>query len=273
MDNISYFDTHAHFSRASGDYRVSEQVRRAKDSGVSRIIGVGGSDELNEAALSAAREFPDLISIALGFDRDCAGTFGSHDCAGVAASVKKQIEIARTNGVQVSAIGEIGLDYHYSTQNATEQVALFRCQLELARMLVLPVVVHSREADDDTLATLREHADMWHGDPCRIGVLHCYTGDAEFFGKLLELGFYISFSGIVTFRNADSLRNVARGIPDDRLLIETDSPYLTPMPLRGRRNEPAFIEHTAKCLADLRGVSINSLASLTFANASRLFEG
>jgi TatD DNase family protein len=133
------------------------------------------------------------------------------------------------------------------------------------------VVVHSREADEATLAELREHAQAWRGEPGRAGVLHCFAGDEAFARQLLDLGFHISFSGIVTFRNADALRAVARLVPDDRLLIETDTPLLAPVPVRGKRNEPAFLPHVAAKLAGVRGCSVERIAEITTANAEWLF--
>ena len=157
------------------------------------------------------------------------------------------------------AWGEIGLDYHYSPETREQQLALFAEQLEEARRRDLPVVIHTREADDDTVALLREI-------PSR-GIIHCYTGTVEFAKRFLDLGFYISISGIVTFKPAENVREVARILPDDRFLIETDSPFLAPVPMRGNPNEPAFIRHTCEFLANLRGVSADAFADLTFANA------
>ncbi|MBQ0032648.1 MAG: TatD family hydrolase, partial [bacterium] len=160
------------------------------------------------------------------------------------------------------ALGEIGLDYHYSPETRAAQMKLFAEQLEEARRRDLPVVIHTREADDDTLALLREI-------PSR-GIIHCYTGTPEYAKRFLDLGFFISISGIVTFRPADNVRASALVVPDDRILIETDSPFLAPVPMRGQPNEPAFIAHTCEFLAKLRGISADAFAELTFANAERI---
>ena len=160
------------------------------------------------------------------------------------------------------ACGEIGLDYHYAPETRTAQLKLFGEQLEDARRHDLPVVIHTREADADTVALLKEI-------PSR-GIIHCYTGTPEYAKHFLDLGFYISISGIVTFRPADNVRESARVVPDDRILIETDSPFLAPVPLRGQPNEPAFIVHTCEFLAKLRGISADDFAELTFANAERI---
>ena len=160
-----------------------------------------------------------------------------------------------------AAVGEIGLDYHYSPETREAQLRLFGEQLEEARRRDLPVVIHTREADDDTLALLGEI-------PSR-GIIHCYTGTPDAAKRFLDLGFFISISGIVTFRAADNVRESALVVPDDRILIETDSPFLAPVPFRGRPNEPAFIVRTCEFLAGLRGLSAEAFAELTFSNAER----
>ncbi|MBH9342658.1 TatD family hydrolase [Pseudomonas aeruginosa] len=166
---------------------------------------------------------------------------------------------------RVGAIGETGLDYHYEPEAAELQQEAFRLHLEAARITGKPVVVHTREARADTLALLREAALP------QAGVLHCFTEDWEMARAALDLGFYISLSGIVTFRNADALREVARQVPADRLLVETDSPYLAPIPHRGKPNLPEYVRDVAEFLAPLRGVSLEILAEQTTANFHRLF--
>ena len=275
---MGLFDTHAHFCRADGDYKIERQIERAREAGVDRIIAVGGSDELNESALVAAQLFPTMISITLGLDRDHAEELKNQEAVEKAvAGIKSKIESLRTmldkngSGISTCGVGEIGLDYHYSAETATAQMALFKSQLQLANELLLPVVIHSRLADQDTLTLLREHAEKWRGDSDRIGVLHCFTGGTDFASELLDLGFHISFSGIVTFRNADPLREVAAEIPDKRILIETDSPYLAPAPMRGKRNEPAFVQYVASQLASLRRISTKTFIEQTSNNAAYLF--
>ena len=269
---MKLFDTHVHFCRLGGEYTQDAQVTRAKEAGITRMVAVGGSCELNKGAVDAATDHPELIRIALGFDRDQTEALATPDKLQDAID---RIELAITQlpqrNVHVCAIGEIGLDYHYSPESAPEQRALFEAQLDLANKHKLPVVIHSREADEDTLEILKKHADSWQGDPTRIGVLHCFTGGAEFAAELITLGFHISFSGIVTFLNADPLRSAAKEIPADRLLIETDSPYLAPAPMRGNRNEPAFVRHVAEHLAEVRSVEVETLADQTYANGSHLF--
>ncbi|MGK4359411.1 TatD family hydrolase [Ectopseudomonas chengduensis] len=166
---------------------------------------------------------------------------------------------------KVVAIGETGLDYHYEPESAALQQASFRLHLEAARITGKPVIVHTREARADTLALLREAALP------QAGVLHCFTEDWEMAKAALDIGFYISLSGIVTFRNAEALRDVARQVPADRLLVETDSPYLAPVPHRGKPNLPQYVREVAEYLAVLRGVSYESLAEQTSSNFKRLF--
>ncbi len=166
---------------------------------------------------------------------------------------------------RVVAIGETGLDYHYEPEMASQQRDSFRCHLQAARQTGKPVIIHTRAARSDTLDLLRE-ADLPHA-----GVLHCFTEDWEMARAALDMGYYISLSGIVTFRNADALRDVARKVPAERLLVETDSPYLAPVPHRGKPNEPQFVRDVAEFLADLRGVTLERLAQSTTENFHRLF--
>ena len=252
------FDTHCHFETADAD-SISAVLVRARKAGVERLMAVGGNVALNASATLAAElsrgwmtegevqrnECPEVFC-AIGLDRDQA------------TSQTSQLPQS-PKAVSLSAWGEIGLDYHYSPETREAQRRLFAEQLEEARRRDLPIVVHTREADDDTLGLLREI-------PSR-GIIHCFTGTPDVARKFLDLGFYISISGIVTFRAAENVREAALVVPDDRILIETDSPFLAPVPLRGRPNEPAFIVHTCEFLARLRGVAADDFADLTFANA------
>ncbi|MBI4691448.1 MAG: YchF/TatD family DNA exonuclease, partial [Nitrospirae bacterium] len=168
-------------------------------------------------------------------------------------------------GGKVVAIGETGLDYHFDNSPRDVQKEVFRRHLILARGLDLPVIIHSREAQKDTLEILKEAGTI-------KGVLHCFSGDMDMAERVMEMGLYISIAGPVTFKNAKKLTEIARAIPDDYLLIETDAPYLTPEPFRGKRNEPAFIVNTAKIVAELRGITIEDIARITTLNAKRLFK-
>ena len=247
------YDTHCHFERADPT-EIAAILARAAAAGVEKLMAVGGSPTLNESAALAADVAAEAlvapkVCCAVGFDREQVG--------------KNTIVQPSTFNLQpLAAWGEIGLDYHYSPETREAQLKLFGEQLEEARRRDLPVVIHTREADDDTVALLREI-------PSR-GIIHCYTGTPEFAKAYLDLGFYISISGIVTFKPADNVRASARVVPDDRILIETDSPFLAPVPLRGNSNEPAFIVHTCEFLAKLRGMSADDFAELTFTNAEKI---
>jgi TatD DNase family protein len=246
------YDTHAHFG-AEDD--VDAIFARAAEAGVSHVLAVGGDDELNRNALRAPGR------VALGFDRDQI-SIAAEACAALPGLVA-------ANRARVAAIGEIGLDAHYAPETIPAQCALFAQQLAIADELTLPVVVHAREADDATLGVLDE-VPWRHGDRLR-GVIHSYVGSTRFAGRLLDRGFCVSFSGIATFRRSDEVRASACYVPADRLLVETDSPFLAPEPLRGRRGEPAFVVHTARRIAEARGVSFAALAELTTENAVAMF--
>jgi len=237
------FDTHCHFESSDPD-AVRALLERARAAGVEQILAVGGSPALDAGATEAWRQG---CRLALGHDRDQVG--------------KSLTPIPAD--LPLAAWGEIGLDYHYSPETRAEQLKLFASELEEARRRDLPVVIHTREADEDTLAVLREVESR--------GIIHCFTGTPDFAKRLLDLGFYVSISGIVTFRAADNVRESALVVPDDRILIETDSPFLAPVPMRGNPNEPAFVRHTCEFLAKLRGMSAEDFAELTFANAERVF--
>ena len=236
---IDLFDTHAHFEGTAAE--IAAQLDRARAAGVTHVMAVGGSVELNAGVERAAAGRPWVLR-AVGYDRDQIGKeLPELDCTGVAA------------------VGEIGLDYYYGGETRAAQRELLARQLELAHRLDKPVVIHTRDADDDTLGLLREIPSK--------GIIHCFTGFPEHCRQFLDLGFYVSISGIVTFRAADNVRESALVVPDDRLLVETDSPFLAPVPMRGNPNEPAFIVHTVKFLAALRKTSADALAALTTANA------
>ena len=256
------YDSHCHFETADAR-EISAVLARARAAGVEKVLAVGGSDALNaavSAALGAAAErgtaggeSPAVVG-AVGFDRDQAGM--------AEVEVVHALD-SRLAAGGVVAIGEIGLDYHYSPETRDAQMSLFAAQLEFARRRGMPVVIHTREAADDTIALLREI-------PSR-GVIHCFTGSPDEARAYLDLGFCISISGIVTFRAADNVREAALAVPDDRIMIETDSPFLAPVPMRGKANEPAFVAYTCEFLAKLRGVSPEHFAELAFANAERTF--
>ena len=255
-----FIDSHVHFDRFEKDGTLEEILANAKEAGVHEMIAIGGTAEANGRSARLAGEYPGRIFGCAGYDRDEATK--DLDFAALRAFLEDPM---------VKAVGETGLDYYYTADTAQEQKKLFNENLALAIEFEKPVVVHSRDADEDTVALLRDYSNAWKGNELCRGVLHCFTRDEAFAKAVLDLGLYVSFSGIVTFANADPLREVVQYVPDDRLLIETDSPYLAPVPMRGNRCEPAFVVHTANRLAELKGCSVESLANLTAKNTRTLF--
>ncbi len=253
-----FMDTHVHLDLYDPERELSGVLERARAAGVDRLLAIGGNTGGNCAAVEAAQQ-PGVWA-AVGYDRDQAG-----------GEIPRDQLVQWLANPRVVAVGEIGLDYHYHPESVDAQKQLMEEMLALAREHHRPVVVHSREADADTLELLARHAGQWTGPSESPGVLHCFTGGLEFAQSLLAQGWMISFSGILTFRNAEALRKVAPLVPDDRLLIETDSPFLAPVPHRGQKNEPAFVVAVAERLAELRGQSLASVAELTRRNAERLF--
>jgi TatD DNase family protein len=249
-------DSHAHLddARFAGDREAI--IQRAWDAGIRRILTIGngtGPDDMG-CGIPVSESY-DWIDTSVGIH--------PHDASKVEERHFEMMEDLAAHP-KVVAIGETGLDYHYDNSPREVQREVFRRQVELAVRLGLPVIVHTREADEDTEAILREIG------PSR-GVLHCFTSGAGLAKAALDLGFMVSFSGIVTFPSAGDLVAIARTVPSDRMLVETDCPYLAPVPHRGKRNEPAFISETAQCLAKARGVSLEQLSEETSQNFTRLF--
>lgn len=260
QSDFQLVDTHVHFDVFRLKDEINAVLERARAACVRRFIAIGGAADANLCAADCAAQWPTEISFAAGYDRYLATE--ARDLA-----VLEKI-LAQPGAV---AVGEIGLDYHYSPETREAQRGLFAQMLALARARRLPVVVHSREAEDDTLAMLKEHAAAWPGDPARLGVLHCFTGGPEFAQRVLDTGLFVSFSGITSFRNADSIREAVKLVPAERLLVETDSPYLAPIPHRGKRNEPAFVADVARAVAAARGAALEDIARQTTINAELLF--
>jgi TatD DNase family protein len=264
---LKLVDTHAHFEPEAKSGPWEGIIVRANNAGVEKIIGVGGSDAMNDDACRVAARWSRSVVVALGYDRSNAG----QDPDALVAKLRESLSSAAAAGVKVVAIGEIGLDFHHEPTTAVAQAALMERQLALARELGLPVIVHTREADGETLRLLREHGKQWKGEPDRIGVVHSFTGSERMANALMVAGFCIGFSGIVTFRNAEALRKVVPAVSVDRLLIETDSPFLAPVPMRGHRNEPSYLRHTVAVVAELRGTSVLAVGDATTRNACRVF--
>lgn len=256
-----FFDSHCHFP-PSGD--TPGILARAREAGVAHILAIGCDAEANAGALAAFGAAPRQCLLARGYDYSQSGKLAPDDAIRLLRYFTKEGTKA-----PLACVGEIGLDARWEDADMEAQRALFEAQLRFADECGLPVSVHTREADAETLRSLDAVPQKTRKG--LRGVIHCYTGGPDFARELLARNFAVSFSGIVTFRNADPLRAVAAEIPDDRLLIETDSPYLAPVPLRGRRNEPAFVPHVAACLAAVRGTDCARVAEMTTRNALALF--
>lgn len=260
-ENISprFIDSHAHIQGSEYADEVAGVVQRAKEAGVEEIIVVGGAGEFasNEAAVALADSFPGLFA-----------TVGMHphDAKEVGSDELKRLEVLAANP-RVIAIGETGLDFYYSHSPHDTQRSVFSQFIGLARELDLPLVVHERDAHRDCADLLRTL-----GNGRSRGVIHCFTGDYDAARTYLDLGFYLSFTGIITFKNADALREVVRKVPLEKILVETDSPYLTPVPHRGKRNEPAYVRFVAQTIADVKNIGLEEVARVTTDSVRQLFQ-
>lgn len=250
-DAIRLIDSHAHLGLAQFDADRTAVLERAMAAGVVRIVEIGYDLATSRAAVELAAQH-ELIYAVVGVQPNHVAALPDDWLDQVCALAQQP---------KVLAIGEIGLDYYWNAAPADVQEACFRAQIDLARNLRLPVVIHSRDARDDTIRVLRDAA---HG---LSGVMHSFSGDWEYACACLDIGFYLSFSGPITFPKAVDLHDVARRAPLDRILIETDSPYLAPHPFRGKRNEPAYVRLIAERIAALRGLSLDDLARALWRNA------
>ena len=257
-------DSHCHLADEQFEADLDAVVARAKAAGVSGALAILDATSAAEAARAdrVASAWP-AVRFAVGVHPHQAASFMDNPDA--AAARVRAACAARAGAV---AVGEIGLDYHYDFAPRVTQIEVFRRQIALARELRRPVVIHTREADDDTIDALRTEGG---GDV--TGVFHCFTGDAAFARRALDLGFHVSFSGIVTFRSAGAIRDAAAMVPSDRLLVETDSPYLAPTPFRGQRNEPARVARVLEAVAEARGAGVEVTAEATSLTYGRLFAG
>ena len=255
-------DSHCHLADEAFEADLEAVVARARDAGVTGALTILDPTSEAEAARAdrVASAWP-AVRFALGVHPHQAAAF--IDNPEGAVMLVREACAARAGAV---AIGEIGLDYHYDFAPRATQIEVFRRQIALARELRRPVVIHTREADDDTIDALRSE-----GGGEVTGVFHCFTGDAAFARRALDLGFHVSFSGIVTFRSAGAIREAATIVPRDRLLIETDSPYLAPAPFRGKRNEPARVARVLEAVAETRSAGVEETAEATSLNYARLF--
>jgi TatD DNase family protein len=250
-------DSHCHLDFPDFAAELEAVVGRARTAGVGRIITISTRVKKHAQVLAIAEKFPDVF---------CSiGTHPHH--AQEEPDIDAEALIARAKNPKIVAIGEAGLDYHYDTSPRDAQLKSFRQHIAAARQTGLPLVIHSRDCDADMARVLAEES----GQGAFPAVLHCFTGGHDLALKAMDLGLYISFTGILTFKNSTALRALAAELPAERILVETDAPYLAPMPYRGKRNEPAYVVETAKVLAQARGVSFDEIACVTTENFFRLF--
>lgn len=256
-EHVRLIDTHTHVHCEHFDSDRATVLENAREAGVERIIEVGYDLPSSRAAIDLAETYPEIYAV-VGLQPNHA-----HEASD---DWLDQVRLLADHP-KVVGIGEIGLDYYRDYAPRDLQASVFIAQLALAREKGLPVVIHSREAQEDTLAILRDHAQL-HG---QAGIMHSFSGDWKHAQACLDVGFMLSFSGPVTFSKAHDLHTVARRAPLNRILIETDCPYLTPHPFRGKRNEPARVRLVAERIAELRGLALNKLASAIWENAERVF--
>ena len=255
-----FIDSHAHIDGHEFDADREEVIQRAHAAGVELILNVGTGDP-HSGAFERAVELGkthESVYTAIGTH--------PHDARLYDDAAEEKIKDLITND-HLIAWGEIGLDFHYDNSPRDVQIEVFKRQLRAARECDLPVVIHTREAEAETIEILKSEYEGAQ----RRGVFHCFSGSLELARQAIEIGFMISFSGIVTFKKADELRTIAKQVPLDRLLIETDCPYLTPIPYRGKRNEPAYVVEVARCLAGLHGVELEEMGRITSENFNRFF--
>jgi len=251
-------DSHAHIQGSEYAGEVDAILTRARAQGVETIIAVGGAGDMssNTEAIALAERCGDVYA-TVGMHPHDAKDVGEEELRRLGELTKNQ---------KVIAVGETGLDYYYNHSAHDVQRKIFSRFIDMARATRLPIIVHERDAVNDAMDLLRNE-----GRGELRGVIHCFTGDYEAARSYLDLGFYLSFTGIITFKNADALRDVVRRVPLEKLLIETDSPYLTPVPYRGKRNEPAFVRFVAETVAALKGIALDEVGRVTTQNTRALF--
>ncbi|MED4464730.1 TatD family hydrolase [Metabacillus fastidiosus] len=250
------FDTHAHLNALQYENDVEEVVQRALDEGVSEIVVVGFDRETIERAMELIEEY-DFIYAAIGWHPVDAIDMTDKDLQWIRELSEHP---------KVVAIGEMGLDYYWNKSPKDIQKEVFRKQIALAKEVKLPIIIHNRDATADVVAILEEEGASEVG-----GIMHCFTGSLEVAKQCMDMNFYISFGGPVTFKNAKKPKEVVQEIPLDRLLIETDCPYLTPHPFRGKRNEPGYVKYVAEEIAKLRNLSYEEIAKKTSDNGKKIF--
>ncbi|KAB3535804.1 YchF/TatD family DNA exonuclease [Bacillus safensis] len=250
------FDTHAHLNAEQYNEDLEQVIERAKSEKVEKIVVVGFDRPTITRAMELIEEY-DFIYAAIGWHPVDAIDMTDEDLAWIKDLSQHE---------KVVAIGEMGLDYYWDKSPKDVQKEVFRRQIALAKEVKLPIVIHNRDATEDVVTILKEEGAAEVG-----GIMHCFTGSLETAKACMEMNFYISFGGPVTFKNAKKPKEVVKEIPSDKLLIETDCPYLTPVPFRGKRNEPSYVKYIAEQIAELREISFEELAELTTKNAKKVF--
>ena len=250
-------DSHCHLDFPDFSAELDAVVARARAAGIGRMVTISTRVKKHAQVLAIAEKYPDIF---------CSVGTHPHN-AKDEPDVDAKTLVTLAQHAKIVAIGEAGLDYHYDKSPREAQVASFRQHIAAARATRLPLVIHSRDCDADMAAILTQET----GQGAFPAVLHCFTGGRDLALRAVDLGLYVSFTGILTFKNSQSLRDIARDLPADRIMVETDAPYLAPPPFRGKRNEPAYVVETAKVLAATRGVSADDIARQTTENFFRLF--
>ena len=249
------FDTHAHMNDPAFDEDRESVLLGLQEKGVSLMMNVGCCLESSRDCIAMAEQYP-FVYASVGTHPDSADEIDE--------AVLEQYRQMVANHPKVKAIGEIGLDYYYETIPREIQQRAFRLQMELARELQMPVIVHERNAHDDGMRIVKEFKGV-------TGVFHCYSGSAEMARQLVDMGWYIGFTGVLTFKNARKAVETAVSIPLDRIVLETDCPFMAPEPFRGKRNDPGYLFRMAERLAEIRGISVEEVRSITTENGKRLY--
>ena len=250
------FDTHAHMDDRAFDEDRAQLLAALPEQGLALVMNPGCSLESSRNVVKIAAQY-DYIYAAVGSHPDVADEVNE-------AVIEEYRTLCKLNP-KVKAIGEIGLDYHYEDIPREIQLKAFRMQMELARELDLPVIIHERDAHEDGMAVIREFPEV-------KGVFHCYSGSAEMARQLVNMGWYIGFTGVLTFKNARKAVEVASSIPLDRIVLETDCPYMAPEPFRGKRNDPGKLYRMAEKLAEIRGLSVEEIHAITVENGKKLYK-
>ncbi|WP_127836578.1 TatD family hydrolase [Clostridium prolinivorans] len=253
---IKIFDSHAHYDDESFDKDRDNVIKEIKENGVIGVLNCGASLKGSQDSINLANKY-DFFYAAVGIHPEHANEFNEEVLQKI-----KNLALSK----KVKAIGEIGLDYYYEENPKREiQKYVFKAQMNLAKELKLPVVIHDREAHEDTLNILKEFPDV-------TGVIHCFSGSVEFAKECLKLGYYIGFTGVVTFKNAKKIVEVAKEVPMDKILVETDCPYMTPVPFRGKRNKSDYIKYIIEKISEIKGISQEEISQITINNVKSMLK-